>query len=63
MRQRIDIARHYRDALKQLETPNYDDVPPRAWPADCPFTLDQLLGDKRTALEQNLEAASSDSHV
>jgi Domain of unknown function DUF29 len=57
MRRRIDLARHYRDALEQLETANYDGVPPRAWPADCPFTLDQLFADKRAALEQHIEAA------
>jgi hypothetical protein len=59
MRRRIDLARQYRDALEQLETANYDGVPPRAWPADCPFTLDQLFGDKRAALEQRLEAAAA----
>jgi hypothetical protein len=61
MRRRIDLARHYLDALEQLETANYDGVPPRAWPADCPFNLDQLFGDKRAALEQHLEAAAAGS--
>jgi uncharacterized protein DUF29 len=61
MRRRIDLARQYRDALEQLETANYGGVPPRAGPADCPFTLDQLFGDKRAALEQHLEAVAVSS--
>ena len=63
IRRRIDLARQYRDALEQLETANYDDVPPRAWPAECPFTLDQLFGDKRAALEQHLEGAPASNQV
>ena len=59
MRQTIDLARHYRDALEQLETADYEGTSPRARPADCPFNLDQLFGDKRAALEQHLEAAAA----
>jgi hypothetical protein len=58
MRQRIDLARLYADAQEQLESIEYDGAAPLPWPADCPFTLDQLLHDKRVALEQRLRAAS-----
>jgi Domain of unknown function DUF29 len=59
MRQRIDLTRHYRDAIEQLEVAGYEASPPRAWPTECPFTLDQLLGDTGAALEQQLAAASA----
>lgn len=58
MRQRIDLARHYRDAREQIETVDFEGGPPRAWPADCQFTLDQLFSEKRASLEQHLDAAS-----
>jgi len=58
MRQRIDLARLYADALEQLDPIQYDCTAPLPWPADCPFTLDQLLRGKRTVLEQQLRAAS-----
>jgi Domain of unknown function DUF29 len=58
MRQRIDLSRLYADALEQLEPLHYDGTAPLSWPADCPFTLDQLLHDKRAALEEQLRAAS-----
>ncbi|MSP01317.1 MAG: DUF29 domain-containing protein [Acetobacteraceae bacterium] len=57
MRQRIDLARLYGDALEELECEEYDGNAPRPWPAACPFTLDQLLNDKRAALEQCLDDA------
>jgi hypothetical protein len=59
MRQRIDLARLYADAREQLETVAYDGLAPPAWPAACPFTLDELLGGKRAALEQQLAVASA----
>ena len=59
MRQRIDLARLYADALEQLETVTYDGVAPIAWPAACPFTLDELLSGKRAILERQLAAASA----
>ena len=58
MRQRIDLGRLYADALEQLEPWQHDATAPLPWPADCPFTLDQLLRGKRRALEEQLSAAS-----
>ncbi len=58
MRQRIDLARLYADALEQLEPLQHDGAAPLPWPADCPFTLDQLLRSKRSVLEEQLRAAS-----
>jgi len=59
MRQRIDLARLYSDALEQLDGVDYDGVAPRPWPSACPFTLDQLLNDRRAALEERLAAAAA----
>jgi hypothetical protein len=56
MRQRIDVAKLYNDALEQLEGMDYDDLAPRPWPVACPFTLDNLLTDRRAALEEGLNA-------
>jgi hypothetical protein len=61
MRRRIDLARLYRDALRQLEDVTYDDVAPLAMPSNCPVTLKQLLNDKRAALEDHLHQASRQS--
>ena len=61
MRQRIDLARLYADAQEQLEPVHYDGIAPLPWPVDCPFTLDQLLNDKRAALEERLRVASPDT--
>lgn len=58
MRQRIDLDQHYRDALEQLEPAQYDGAAPLPWPAECPFTLDQLLHDKRAVLEERPGATS-----
>jgi hypothetical protein len=60
MRQRIDLARLYEGALEQLEAAGYGNVPPRQAPAACPFTLDQLLHDKWSALESILVRVSGD---
>ncbi|WP_158926420.1 DUF29 domain-containing protein [Acidisphaera sp. S103] len=57
MRQRIDLAKLYRDAMEQLAGVDYDGVSPLAWPVTCPFTLDDLLMERRTALEERLGAA------
>jgi hypothetical protein len=56
MRQRINLARLYSDALEQLEGADYDGVAPRPWPSNCPFTLDQLLNDRRAVLEDSLNS-------
>lgn len=58
MRQRIDLAPMYRRAIKQVTLLN-DGTRLVAWPADCPFTLDQLLNDDQAALEHQLVAISS----
>jgi hypothetical protein len=50
MRQRIDLADLYADALEQVESGTYDGVAPFAWPANCPSTLDQVLDDERPDL-------------
>jgi hypothetical protein len=44
MRQKIDVARLYRQALRAMPE-TIDDVPPLPVPAECPVTLDELLGD------------------
>ena len=54
MRRRIDLRQLYGKAIEQLEAATYDGAAPRAWPGDCPFTLDQLLSDKRADLEVRL---------
>jgi Domain of unknown function DUF29 len=58
MRQKIDVPRLYTDALEQPDGINYDGITPRPWPLTCPFTLDQLLNDRRAVLEDHLGAAS-----
>ena len=42
-RQRIDLARLYRDALGRLPESMYGQ-PPLPVPQECPATLDELLG-------------------
>jgi len=54
MRQKIDIERLYSDAREQLEGEVYDEVTAPAWPDSCPFTLDDLLMEKRAVLEERL---------
>jgi len=44
MRQRIDLARIYRQAQRALPE-TMDGNPPQALPDDCPSTLDELLSD------------------
>ncbi len=59
MRQRIDLTRLYGDALEQLDGVDYDGILPRPWPVTCPFTLDELLNERRVVLEERLAAASA----
>lgn len=54
MRQRIDLVRLYADATEQLESTTYDAIAPQGWPAGWPFSLDQLLHEKRADLEKHL---------
>jgi hypothetical protein len=56
MRQRIDLAEIYARALHQLRDADYDDAPAHPWPVTCPFTLEQLLNQRRAALEAVLAA-------
>jgi hypothetical protein len=55
MRQRIDLAKLYNRAVRQIEVLCYGGKPARVPPTSCPVTLDQLL----TASVQDLEAAVS----
>ena len=45
MRQRLDVADIYADALEALPA-SMDGQPPRPVPADCSLTLDELLAAK-----------------
>ena len=56
MRQRIDMADAYTGALETLEPEQFDGQAPRPWPETCPFTLDQLLNERRAGLEAILAA-------
>ncbi len=58
MRQRIDVERLYADALEQLDGAEYDNIAPRSWPSICPFTLDELLNERRPVLEERLNTAA-----
>jgi hypothetical protein len=51
MRQRIDVAKLYADALEQLEGVRYDGAPAHPVSATCNFTLDMLLTERRATLE------------
>jgi len=44
MRQRIDLARIYRRALRRLPV-TIDRIPPLPLPDNCPVTLDELLAN------------------
>ncbi len=56
MRQRIDLACLYDRAKRQLADMTYDGRQPVPWPDANPFTLDQLLAERRPALEGVLTA-------
>ena len=57
MRQRIDLARLYRDAADQLEAGREHGDPSLGLPEVCPFTLDQLLTERWERLEEVVRAA------
>ena len=57
MRQRIDLSQVFARALNQMADQTVDGNPPRALPDICPFALDQLLTERRPALEAILAAA------
>lgn len=54
MHQRIDINRLYIQALEQLDGEEYDERRSQPAPEMCPFTLDDLLNERRTVLERSL---------
>ncbi len=54
MRQRIDLARIFERAQRQLAHAAYDGCPAPAWPTVCPFSLDQLLNTPLPTLEAML---------
>jgi len=57
MRQRIDLAALYGQAAQQVEGLSHDGQPAGPIPAACPFTLDQLLNERRAVLETLLAGA------
>ncbi len=59
MRQRIDLGSLYARAVKELAHARFDGISPRVWPADCPVSLDQLLGEDRDVLEGQFAAATA----
>ena len=59
MRQRIDLAKLYEEAIEQLDAAGHVPESPRRWPEECPFTLDQLLYDKWASLEACLNAVET----
>lgn len=59
MRQKIDLNDIYAIAREQVDAARYDGRDPLPWPAMCPFTLDQLLAERRSALEAILRTPTS----
>lgn len=60
MRPRIDLTKLYGRAYRLVTESTVDGRPPFSPAATCPFTLDQLLNERRPVLEAILAAASSD---
>jgi len=61
MERRIDLARLYQRAVRQVTTLNGGQRPPH-WPEVCPFTLDALLRQDWAELEQTFRAASPETN-
>jgi hypothetical protein len=59
MRQRIDLAKLHEEAIEQLKAGGQNPDSSRQWPAEWPFTLDQLLCDEWVALEDCLSLAAT----
>jgi hypothetical protein len=57
MRQRIDLAALYADAIRQLRIGDRRNKIPRPWPDANPFTLVQLLNGDPDDLVRHLSAA------
>jgi hypothetical protein len=58
MRQRIDVAKLYAEAVEELRADIEDAAAPRAWPDANPFTLDDLLAGDHTMLLVRLTDAA-----
>ena len=58
MRRRINLAALYDKARAQLKGITYSGVGPTGWPTECPFTLNELLREERTTLEDRLKETS-----
>jgi hypothetical protein len=63
MRQSINLAKLYDDAIEQLEAGGEVPGSPRQWPVTWPFTLDQLLQGKWATLEDRLNVAAAMGQV
>jgi hypothetical protein len=59
MRRKIDLDRVFERAVYQLLDVTVDGCSPIPGPETCPFTLDQLLNERRPALEAILAAAQT----
>jgi hypothetical protein len=56
MRQRIDLAKLYDDAVEQISASSQHRGSSQDWPATCPFNVDELLGAKWQTLEACITA-------
>jgi hypothetical protein len=53
MQQRLDSASTYRSAVRQVTLLNSGERP-ASWPAESPFTIEELLNEECAALERRL---------
>lgn len=60
MRQRIALESIYQGAIEQIAVLNSGQAPAQ-WPEACPFTLDQLLGEKPGVLQSMLNGSTPQS--
>ena len=58
MRRRINLAILYDKARAQLNGIKYNGTAPTGWPAECPFTLNELPREERATLEDRLKETS-----
>ena len=61
MRPRLKLEEIYADAVKAIQETEGIRAVRQQWPARCPFTLDELLKEPRTALMDRLAAAMPES--
>jgi len=57
MHQRLDMASAYRSAVRQVTLLNNEERP-AWWPAESPFTIEELLNEECAALEQRFSGDS-----